>query len=71
MLAPTLTTKLIPDEYIVIVGENAGEIKLFEGFETQDYTDFTVQPADYVLHGWQAYGMLIDAPEKIAVFRKI
>jgi hypothetical protein len=71
MMAPTLTTKMVPDEYVVIVGMEAGEIKLFNGFETQDYTDFTVQPADYVVHGWREYAMTIDKPESIAVFRKI
>ncbi len=71
MQAPDLRERLIPDDKIVIVGQNAGEVVLYGGFETQDYTDFTIQPADYVVHGWQAYGMVIEDPEMIGVFRKI
>ncbi len=66
-----LRTKLLPDDKIVVVGDNAGEVALFGGFETQDYTDFSIQPADYVLHGWQAYGMMITDVEMIGVIKKL
>ena len=40
-----------------------------DGFEYQDYTDPTTQPANYVLHGWQAYGMIIDDVEQIGIIK--
>lgn len=68
---PSLRNKLIPDDKIIVVGKDAGEILLYGGFETQEYTDFTIQPADYQVHGWQAYGMVVTDVEAIGVIRKI
>jgi hypothetical protein len=40
-----------------------------DGFEYQDYTDPTTQPANYVLHGWQAYGMIVDDVQSLGVLK--
>ena len=54
-------------DFVMVIGEDAGKIGLMGGFEYQDYTDFRNQPADYVLHGWQQYGLLVDAIDRIHV----
>jgi len=59
--------RLIATNRIVVVGDQAGEIALMGGTDYQDYTDPTTQPPNYVLHCWQAYGMIVDQPEGIGI----
>lgn len=66
---PDLRSKMIPDNNILVVGDNAGEILMYGGTEYQDYTDMTVQPADYILNAWMSYGMIVDRPENIGVIK--
>jgi len=61
--------RMIPTDKVVVIGGDAGKIALMGGFEYQDYTDPTTQPAKYVLHGWQAYGMVIDDIQQIGVIK--
>lgn len=65
----TLRDKLIPTDKILVIGEDVGEIGLEGGMVYQDYTDLTTQPANYVVHGWQGYGMIIDNVEGIGVIK--
>lgn len=60
---------LIPDDKVLILSENAGAIALYGDTEYQDYTDPTTQPPNYVLHAWQAYGMVVDNVEGIGVLK--
>lgn len=66
---PGINDFLLDTTKVVVVGDDPGKIALMGGFETQDYTDFRTQPANYVLHGWQAYSMYLDRPENIGVIR--
>ena len=66
---PNLRERLIPDDKILVIGENAGEIILYGDMRYQDYTDNTIQPPDYVLHAYQSYGMVVDMPENIGVIQ--
>lgn len=61
--------RMIPTDKILVIGNDVGKIALMGGTEYQDYTDPTTQPPNYVLHAWQAYGMLIEDVEGIAVIR--
>jgi hypothetical protein len=61
--------RLIPDDKVLILGDKAGMIATYGGTEYQDFTDPSTQPANYVLHAWQAYGMVIDQPEAISVLK--
>lgn len=61
--------RMIPTDRVVVIGEQAGEIALMGGTEYQDYTDPTTQPPNYVLHAWQAYGMIVDDVEAIGVIK--
>lgn len=66
---PNLREALIPEDKILVVGANAGEILMYGGVEYQDYTDMQIQPADYVLHAWMSYGMIVDMPENLGVIK--
>lgn len=61
--------RMIPTDKVLVIGDTAGEVALMGEFEYQDYTDPTTQPANYVLHGWQAYGMLINDIQQIGVIK--
>lgn len=63
------TQRMIPTDRVLVIGDNAGEIVLMGGTEYQDYTDPTTQPPNYVLHAWQAYGMIVDDVESIGVIK--
>lgn len=66
---PNMRERLIPDDKILVVGGNAGEILMYGGVEFQDYTDMTIQPADYILNAWMSYGMIVDMPENLGVIK--
>ena len=66
---PDVRERLIRTDVVLVVGADAGVIATMGGFEYQDYTDMRTQPANYVLHGYQAYAMLIDAPDRIGVIK--
>lgn len=61
--------RMIPTDKVIVIGDNVGQIALMGGFTYQDYTDPTTQPANYVLHGWQSYGMIIDDVQQIGVIK--
>lgn len=64
---PDVREKLIRTDVTLVIGEDAGTIATMGGFEYQDYTDMRTQPANYVLHGWQAYSLLVDQIDRIGV----
>ena len=66
---PDVRERLIRTDVVLVVGADAGVIATMGGFEYQDYTDMRTQPANYVLHGYQAYAMLIDAPDRVGVIK--
>lgn len=57
----------LPDDRVLIISEDIGSVALMGGTEYQDYTDPTTQPPNYVLHAWQAYGMILDNLEGLGV----
>lgn len=61
--------RMIPTDKILVIGDTAGEIALMGGTEYQDYTDPTTQPPNYVLHAWQAYGLMVEDVEQIGVIK--
>jgi len=66
---PDLREALIPEDKILVIGANAGEILMYGDVTFQDYTDMTIQPADYVMHAWMQYGLVVDMPENIGVIK--
>lgn len=67
--ADSFETRLVPEDRILVIGDNAGEIILYGGTEFQDHTDFSTEPADYVMALWRSFGMIIDAPENIGYIK--
>ncbi len=66
---PGYQNLLLDTTKVIVVGDNPGSIALMGGFEEYDYTDMRVQPAEYVIHGSQAFSMLIDMAENIGVIK--
>lgn len=62
-------TRLVPEDRILVIGENAGEIILYGETEFQDHTDFSTEPADYVMAMWRSFGMIVDRPENIGYIK--
>lgn len=60
---------LVDTSRIVVVGEGAGEIVLYGGTETQESTDLTTEPGDYVLAMWRQYGLILDELQNIGVIK--
>jgi hypothetical protein len=68
---PTPRQALLPEDQILVIGQNAGEVLLYGGVEYQEHTDTSIQPADYVLHAWQKYGLVVDMPQNIGVIKVV
>lgn len=66
---PIINRKLVRDDVVLLVGEDAGKIALMGEVETQEYTDMSKQPADYQFHAWQSWGILVDRPEYLGVIK--
>jgi hypothetical protein len=65
---PTQNNKLVRDDVVVIVGQDAGIIALRGEMEMQEHIETRVQPAEYWLHVWQRYGIVINARERVAIY---
>jgi len=60
---------LIPEDKVLVIGENAGEFVLYGGVETQEHVDTNIEPPEYSLAMWRGFGMIVDRPENIAVIK--
>lgn len=65
----TYDQRLVAEDRILVIGDNAGEIITYGGTEFQDHTDFSTEPADYVMALWRSFGLMIDAPENIGYIK--
>lgn len=66
---PDVNETLVRTDTVLVIGKDAGVIGLMDGFQYQDFTDYRVQPADYILHGWQQYAILVDAIDKVGIIK--
>lgn len=66
---PNVRERVVDSTKVIFVGENPGTIALMGGVETHDFTDMQVIPPVYYLYAYQAFSMLIDAPENIGVVK--
>lgn len=62
-------TPLVDMSRVLVIGDNAGEIVLYGGTDSQESTDLTTEPGDYVLAMWRQYGMIVDQVENIGVIK--
>lgn len=68
---PNPREALLPEDQILVIGKDAGEVLLYGSVEYQEHTDTAIQPADYVLHAWQKYGLVVDMPQNIGVIKVV
>jgi hypothetical protein len=61
--------KLISDDRVMLIGQNAGTFALIDGVEYQEHIDTSFQPANYQIHCWQSYGIILDAIEQIGIIK--
>lgn len=67
--ADNFTRKLVDDTRVLVIGDNAGEVVLYGGVESQEHLDTSIEPPDYSLAIWRSFGMIIDAPENIGIIK--
>jgi hypothetical protein len=60
---------LIPDNLILVIGDQPGEIVLYGDFAYQEGINTNVEPPDYTLASYIGWGMIIDYPERIGVIK--
>lgn len=63
------TDLLLPDDKVLVLADTPGEVVLYGDTDYQDYTDFRVQPANYVVHAWQNFALLLDDVESVGVLK--
>jgi hypothetical protein len=62
-------TPLLPADQIQVIGDNAGEIILYGGVSTQEYTDDKTEPPEFAMSMWRGFGMVVDQPENIGIIK--
>lgn len=67
--ASNFNKRLIPDDIILFIGDDAGSIILYGPFESQEHIDTSVEPPNYTLAVWRGYGMIVDYPERIGIVK--
>lgn len=63
--------KLIREDMILVIGDNAGEIITYGGIESQEHIDTNVEPPEYSLALWRGWGMIVDEPKRIGVIQVV
>lgn len=62
-------TPLIDTSRVLVIGQNAGEVVLYGGVETQESYDLTTEPGDYVLAMWRSYGLILTDLDQVGVIK--
>lgn len=58
---------LLPNDKVIVIGENVGEFITFGDIRTKDYQDMRPTPPQQYFELWQQFGMIIDRAEGIYV----
>lgn len=66
---PGYNDRLIDTTRIQVIGEDVGEAILYGDFKEQDYYDPRVQPAEYTLHVWRKFGVMLDQVEGLGIIK--
>jgi len=61
--------KLIPEDKILVIGENVGEFVTFGGPQASEWTDPKPVPPQWYFRLYQQYGMIIDNAQGIGVLK--
>lgn len=66
---PESNTTMIPEEYVLVIGNNAGEFVTFGEPKWKDYTDMQPTPPYFVMEVYQQWGLIVDKAEAIYVIK--
>lgn len=66
---PADNNALIPENYVLVIGENAGEFITFGEPKWKEYTDMEPTPPYFVLEMYQQWSLLVDMAESIFVIK--
>ena len=61
--------KLLPEDLILVIGQNVGEFITYGGVLTKQYDDMKPTPPQWYLELYQQFGMIIDNAEGIYVIK--
>lgn len=62
-------TKLIPEDKILVIGQNVGEFITFGDVKDKQWTDMEPTPPQWYLELYQQFGMIIDYAQGIYVLK--
>jgi len=60
---------MIPEDYILVIGHNAGEFVTFGEPKWKEYTDMVPTPPYFILEAWQQWGLVVDKAEGVYVIK--
>jgi hypothetical protein len=68
---PEANTALLPEDYVLVIGNNAGEFVTFGDPQWKEYTMMEPTPPYFVLEAFQSWGLIVDNAEGIYVIRLV
>jgi len=66
---PESFTLMVPDNKILVIGDNAGEFITYGAPQSQEYTDPRIVPPQWNLNIWQSFGFIIDYASRVGVIK--
>jgi len=64
---PESDTAMIPEDFVLVIGENAGEFITFGDPVWKEYTDMVPTPPYWVCEAYQQWGLVVDYAEGVYV----
>lgn len=65
--SPDTHNALLPNDKVLVIGENVGEFITFGDVKTKQYDDMRPTPPQWFLEIWQQFGLLVDNADGIFV----
>ena len=66
---PESNTAMIPEDFVLVIGNSAGEFVTFGEPKWKDYTDMQPTPPYFVMEVYQQWGLIVDKAEAIYVIK--
>ena len=67
--SPDTYNALLPNDKVLVIGENVGEFITFGDAKTKQWTDMRVTPPQWYLELYQQFGMIVDKADGIFVIK--
>lgn len=68
---PESNTTLVPEDYVLVIGDNAGEFVTFGEPKWKEYTDMEPTPPYFVLEVYQMWGLVVDEAQSMYVIKLV